>query len=73
VQPLHLGYFALELARDRVREAEEVRRAALARSSAHEHGDPPVGPLRRALARGASAVSRGAAEVAVRLGQPSGA
>jgi len=73
VQPLHLGYFALELARDRVREAEEVRRAALARSSAHEHGDPPVGLLRRVLARGASAVSRGAAEVAFRLGQPSGA
>jgi len=73
VQPLHLGYFALELARDRAREADEDRRAALARQAGHDRPRPPAGPLRRALARGAAAVSRGAAEVAVRLDQPSGA
>jgi hypothetical protein len=73
VYPLYHGYVALMIARDRVREADEDRRAALARQAGHDRPRPPAGPLRRALARSAAAVSRGAARVAVRLGQPSGA
>jgi hypothetical protein len=69
MHPLHQGYLALEIAQQRSREAADERLAVLARQADH-HGRrpiPPVGPLRRSVARSAAAVSRGAADVARRL------
>jgi hypothetical protein len=69
MHPLHLGYLALEIAQQRSREAADERRARAARQADH-HGRPPIppiGPLRRSVARGAAAISRGAADVARRL------
>lgn len=54
---------ALDIARERTREAQDARRAALARA-AHE-GEP--GAVRRGLANGFALVSRGSAAAARRL------
>jgi len=72
MHPVQLGFLAYELTRDRVREAADERLAILARQADH-HGrppTPPVGPLRRSVARSAAAVSRGAAGLARRLDRP---
>lgn len=69
MHPLHLGYLAIEQNRERAREAAEHRLAIAARhADHHDHRPrPPVGPLRRSVARSAAALSRGAADLARRL------
>ena len=64
MNPLHLGFLALEISRERIREADEHRRAFEVRP---QHDDPPIGPLRRSLARVALGLSRASADVAARL------
>jgi hypothetical protein len=64
VNPLQLGYVVQEITRNRLEEAAQHRLALAARA---EQDDPPVGPLRRNLARAAASLSRIAAEAALRL------
>jgi hypothetical protein len=56
-------YLAIDLANERVREAQDAHRAALARSNRIER--PSV--VRRSLARGLAAVSIGSALIVRRL------
>lgn len=74
MNPLHLGYLALEIAQQRSREAAEHQLAVTARQGdRHDRRTPPpAGPLRRSIARGAAAVSRSAADLARRLDGPTG-
>jgi transposase len=69
VHPVHLGFLAIELTRNRAREAADERLVVAARQAdRHNHRpQPPVGPLRRTFARSAAALSRSAADVARRL------
>ena len=64
VNPIHLGYVVQEITRNRLKEAAQHRLAAAARA---DRDDPPIGPLRRSLARAAAALSRISADAAVRL------
>jgi hypothetical protein len=56
-------YLALDVANDRVREANDARRVALARAGAASR--PSI--VRRGLARGLAAVSLGSAQAVRRL------
>ena len=64
MNPVHLGYVVHEITRNRLEEAAQHRLAAAALT---DRDDPPIGPLRRNLARAAAGISRIAADAAVRL------
>jgi len=61
---LYYTYLALDLARERQDEATQARRAA-SFSASRETGGPS--PIRRGLAHGLAAISRGSASVARQL------
>ena len=51
MNPVHLGYVVHEITRNRLEEAARHRLAAAALA---DRDDPPIGPLRRGLARAAA-------------------